>query len=359
MAITFLWFTAGLVALIAGAESLVRGASRLADSLGISKLVIGLTVVAFGTSAPELAVTIQAGTGGEPDILLGNVVGSNLANILLILGISAAIVPLYVNPRLIRQDVPVMIAITVLVFILTLNGFLHFRECLLLFTLLVIYLLHLARNSRAEGLLADIPKKKGSTYLNLIYVAAGLVLLIGGAGWVVDSAVLFAEAAGVSELVIGLTIVAAGTSLPEITTSVVAALRRERELVVSGIIGSNIFNLLAVLGISGMVIPEAVPVNEALLRFDLLVLLAASFACMPIFFTGHIISRGEGLVFLGYYAAYNVYLWLSSAEHAALPVFSNTMLWFVLPITLFTIIMLAIREWRKRARVWKSMHNGQ
>jgi cation:H+ antiporter len=349
--ITIFWFIFGLAALITGAEMLVRGASRLASALGISKLVIGLTLVAFGTSAPELAVSIQAGFDGKPDIMLGNIVGSNITNILLILGISAFILPLSVNPRLIKLDVPVMIAITILLLVFVLNGSIVFWESLVLVTLLVIYLIYLARNS-GSGTIDAIPKKKISKPLNLFYAIAGLVLLVAGARWLVESAVIFAQAAGVSELVIGLTIVSIGTSLPEITTSIVAAIRRERELVISSVVGSNILNILAVLGITGLVLPEAIPVTDALIRFDIMILLAVSFACIPIFFTGHVISRAEGALFLIYYVTYIVYLWLASGEHQMLPAFSYTMLLFVVPITFFTLTMIAVREWSKRKRIW-------
>jgi len=352
--ITIVWFVAGLIALIIGAEMLVRGASRLASAFGISKLIIGLTVVAFGTSAPELAVSIQAGLEGQPDIMLGNVVGSNITNILLILGLSALILPLQVNPRLIKLDVPVMIGVTILLLIFVLNGSIALWESIVFVLLLGVYLLYLARN-RGPYVPDTIVKKKSSKPMSLFYAVAGLILLVAGARWLVDSAVLFAQAMGVSELVIGLTIVALGTSLPEVTTSIVAALRRERELVISSVIGSNILNILAVLGITGIIMPEAIPVTNALIRFDILILLAASFACIPIFFTGHLISRGEGALFLIYYIAYMVYLWLSSSEHLALPAFSNTMLMFVVPITLITIFMIAWREWNKRKRVWQFM----
>lgn len=351
MFVTFLWFIAGLLTLIFGAEMLVRGASRLASAFGISKLVIGLTVVAFGTSAPELAVCIQAGLDGRPDLMLGNIVGSNITNILLILGVSALILPLSVNPRLIKLDVPVMIVITFILLFFILNGFISLWESFIFIVMLAGYLLYLARNS---GSLETPPleKKKSSKPLSFFYAATGLVLLIAGSRWLVDSAVIFAEAFGVSELVIGLTVVAIGTSLPEITTSIVAAVRRERELVISNVIGSNILNILAVLGITGLVLPEPIPVTNALVRFDIMILLAASFACVPIFFTGHVISRGEGALFLIYYIIYIIYLWLSSAEHDALPAFSDTMILFVLPLTLFTIFMIAWREWNKRKRVW-------
>lgn len=333
---------------------LVRGASRLASAFGISKLIIGLTVVAFGTSAPELAVSIQAGFEGQPDIMLGNVVGSNITNILLILGISALILPLQVNPRLIKLDVPVMIGITILLLIFVLNGSIALWESIVFVALLGGYLHYLARN-RGTGVPDTVVKEKSSKPMSFLYAIAGLILLVVGARWLVDSAVLFAQAMGVSELVIGLTIVALGTSLPEVTTSIVAALRRERELVISSVIGSNILNILAVLGITGIILPEAIPVTNALIRFDILILLAASFACIPIFFTGHLISRGEGALFLIYYIAYMLYLWLSSAEHQALPAFSYTMLMFVVPITLITIFMIAWREWNKRKRIWQSM----
>lgn len=365
MTIVIIWFVLGLAILVAGAELLVRGASQLASSFGISKLIIGLSIVAFGTSAPELAVCIQAGLAGETDILLGNVIGSNISNILLVLGISAIILPLYVNPRLIRLDVPVMIAVTLLLLIFALNGSLAFWNSLVFVILLIVYLIYLARSSREKSsLTSDIPladensKGLGSRLLQLFFVVTGLVLLITGAHWLVDSATRIAEAIGISELIIGLTVVAVGTSLPEITTAVVAAVRRERELVISSIIGSNILNILAVLGISGLIIPESIPVQNALLRFDLLILLAASFACIPILFTGHLISRWEGGLFFGYYIAYIAYLWLTSADHQALPIYSTAMILFVLPLTVITILVIATREWKKRRRVWKHIHKG-
>jgi|SRR5690625_241362 len=359
MIVTLAWFLAGLVALVIGAEILVRGASRLATSFGISKLIIGLTVVAFGTSAPELAVSIYSGLEGETDIMLGNIVGSNITNILLILGVTALIIPLQVNPRLIRIDVPIMIGCTLLLILFSASGFITFWQCMVLVTIMVIYLIYLARNSSAEELLSEEPEEAAgitaSWPFSVFFVVAGLALLVLGANWLVNSAVVIARALGISELVIGLTIIAGGTSLPEVTTAVVAALRREQELVISTVVGSNILNILAVLGIAGAIIPEPIPVQASLLNFDLLFLLAVSFACMPIFFTGHEITRREGALFLGYYIAYIVYLLLSSAEHDALPAYSVVMIAFVVPITVITILTISIREWRKRRRVWNSI----
>ncbi len=358
MLITILWFLAGLAALIIGADLLVRGASRLAFSLGVSKLVIGLTVIAFGTSAPELAISIQSGLEGKPDLLLGNIVGSNITNILLILGISALILPITVHPRLIRLDVPIMLLLTLLLLFFVWNGSISVFESFVLVTLLTAYLIYLARNS-GSAVPREINTARRSKGVQFLFIGIGLVLLISGARLVVSSAVELAEWFGISELIIGLTIVAFGTSLPEVTTAVVAAVRKERELLISGVIGSNILNILAVLGITGLLLFEPIPVTDALIRFDIMILLAASFACIPIFFTGHLISRKEGALFFSYYIAYIIYLFLASAEHDALPLFSRTMLLFVLPITLFTIITIATREWNKRKRIWNLMDKNK
>ncbi|MEP0548026.1 MAG: calcium/sodium antiporter, partial [Rhodothermales bacterium] len=223
---TILLFVFGGAFLIAGAELLVRGASRLAITAGISPLVVGLTVVAFGTSAPELAVTVGAAAAGEADIAVGNVVGSNIFNVLFILGVSALITPLVVAHQLVRLDVPLMIGTSVLVFLIALDGSISWLDGVLLIGLIVAYTLFLIYQSRRESATkaasgeAAEPKQDGpSRLLNVALIGAGLVLLVLGAGWLVDAAVTTATALGVSELVIGLTIVAAGTSLPEVATS--------------------------------------------------------------------------------------------------------------------------------------------
>lgn len=349
---TAIWFIIGLASLIGGAEMLVRSASSLAVRFGISKLIVGLTVVALGTSAPELAVSIESGLAGKTDIMLGNIVGSNISNILLILGIAALILPLKVNVKLIRVDVPVMIGITVLLFLFALNGSIAFWECLILIALLITYFLFLFRENKHTRAEADVERLPVSVPAQFIVGIIGLILLVLGAHWLVDSAVIFAEMAGISELIIGLTIVSIGTSLPEIVTVIVAALKVERDIAVGNVIGSNILNILVVLGISGLFIPESIPVQPALLRFDLLILIAASFACLPIFFTRHKIDRLEGGVFLALYISYISYLFLASTRHAMLDVFSNTMLFFVLPLITVTILSVFIHEWRRRRRFY-------
>lgn len=349
---TILWFIIGLAALIGGAELLVRSASRLAVTAGISKLVIGLTVVAFGTSAPELAVSIQAGVSGQTDIMIGNIVGSNLTNILLILGLSALIIPLKVNKTLIKVDLPFLILVTLLVYILGLNGFFTVWECLLLTVILVIYLFYLFRQKNEVDIpLADEDiEKKHSVPKDLLLLIAGFAGLILGARWIVSSAIVFAEMAGVSELVIGLTVVAIGTSLPEIVISLLAAFKGEKDIAVGNIVGSNILNFLAVLGVSGMFIPDAIPIQQSLLDVDLLLLIGATILCFPIFYTGRRIVRWEGALFLALYIAYLLYQFLIASDHEVLEVFIALMLYFFFPMTLIVVITAFIAETKKRYR---------
>ncbi len=355
----YLLLAAGLALLVVGAEALVRGASRLAAAFGIAPLVIGLTVVAYGTSAPEMAVSIMSAYKGEADLAFGNVVGSNIFNVLLILGASALVVPLVVAQQLVRLDVPLMIALSFLVAILGWDGSIGRIDGLLLAAGAVAYTVFLIRQSRREKnatIEAEYDEAFGDhekpTMLrhvaNVAFIAAGLALLILGSRFLVRGAVSIAESLGVSELVIGLTIVAAGTSLPEVATSLIAAFRGERDIAVGNVVGSNIFNILLVLGVAGSVSPSGIPVAAAALRFDLPVMIAVAVACLPVFFTGHVISRWEGAVFLGYYAAYTAYLVLDATEHDALPAYSAVMGWFVIPLTALTLAVVVYREWRAR-----------
>ncbi|HLE56982.1 MAG TPA: calcium/sodium antiporter [Rhodothermia bacterium] len=354
---TFLLFFAGLALLIIGAEALVRGASRIAFSSGVSPLVIGLTVVAFGTSAPELAVSVKAALSGQSDIALGNVIGSNIFNVLFILGVSALVTPLIVSQQLVRLDVPVMIGVSVLCLILAVDRSLGVVDGLVLVLGLAVYLwllLHQSRREQNDG--REEPERdevdpgRGGWLVNALLVVSGLAMLILGSRWLVDTAVVIAEALGVSELVIGLTIVAAGTSLPEVMTSVVASLRGERDIAVGNVVGSNIFNIMAVLGISSMVAEDGIEVSSAVIGFDLPVMIVVAFACLPIFFTGGAISRWEGGLLLAYYAAYTAYLILAASQHDALPEFSAVMLYFAIPLTLVTLVVVAAIEIRKRSK---------
>lgn len=345
-----LFLLAGFVILIVGAEVLVRGASGLAASFGISKIIIGLTVVAFGTSAPEMAVSLQSGFQGQTDILLGNVIGSNIANILLILGASAVIAPLRVDAKLIRADVPLMIGITLLLFVMVLNGVLSRWESITLSLILGAYAWFLVRENRAEVEKEPLEKQESKGKL-ILFVLLGFAALVFGARWLVDSAVSIAVAFGVSELIIGLTVIAIGTSLPELATSVVAAIRGERDIAVGNVVGSNIMNILAVLGITGAIIPADIPVSEQALKFDLPVMIAATIACFPIFFSRNRIRRWEGAMFLAYFVIYIGYLILDSMGTVELDTFRQGMLFFVLPLTGITLLTILGRELRRRYQI--------
>ncbi|MGF1546641.1 MAG: calcium/sodium antiporter [Thiotrichales bacterium] len=337
------FFVLGLVTLVVGAEALVRGASRLALSLGISPLVIGLTVVAYGTSAPEMAVSVGAALQSKPDLAIGNVIGSNIANVLLILGISALITPLIVNAQIIRQEVPIMIGASLLLIALAWDGRIGNFEAAAMLGLAILYTVFLVRQSRrataaaVAEFTAEMPTARATwdrqPWVQGLLVAAGLGLLVLGAEWLVDAAVGFARAFGVSDLIIGLTVVAVGTSLPEIATSLLAAIRGERDIAVGNVVGSNIFNILAVLGVTGLVANTGLPVSASVLNFDLWVMLAVAVACLPVFFTGREIARWEGAVFLAYYVAYTTLLVLSAQQHPVLPTFKLAMLGFMLPLT--------------------------
>ena len=352
-----LMFVLGLVTLVIGADVLVRGASRLAVSFGVSPLVVGLTVVAFGTSAPEMAVSVGSALAGNPDLAIGNVVGSNIANVLLILGISALITPLLVDEQIIRQEIPIMIGASALLVVMALDGNIGLLESIVLFALVIAYTVFLVVQSRRaskavqDEFETEIPTSTWDSHwaVQVALIAVGLVMLVVGAGWLVDSAVAFARAFGVSDLVIGLTVVAVGTSMPEIATSIVAAMRGQRDIAVGNVVGSNVFNILAVLGVTGVVSGVGLPVSEAARNFDLWVMLAVAFACLPIMITGREIARWEGGVFLAYYAAYTAWLVLQAQQHASLPAFSGIMLGYVMPLTVITIVVSIVRSNGRRA----------
>ena len=356
--LTAIQFVAGIALLIAGAEWLVRGASRFASVLGITPVVIGITVVAFGTSAPEFAVGALSARSGHGDIALGNVVGSNIFNVLVILGLSALIVPHKVARQLVYWDVPVMIGASGFLYLLAADGKLGNLEALLFLAGCAGYTAWSIRQGRKEesAVPQDIPDQskgagnhngKRDLAWNGILVLGGLTLLVLGARWLVSASVSIARAAGLSELIIGLTIVAAGTSLPEVAASIVAAVRGERDIAVGNVVGSNLLNILGVLGLSAAVSPAGVPVTPAALAFDIPVMFAVALVCLPIVFTRHRIARWEGALLLFYYAAYILYLILDANGHDALPQYSEIMLCFVLPVTAVALSTVAASQFRR------------
>lgn len=344
---------AGLILLVGGGELLVRGAARLATIYGLSPLVIGLTIVAFGTSAPELAVSLQAIRAGAGDVAVGNVIGSNIFNILFILGASAILVPLTVTRRLIWIEVPIVIGVSLLVVLFALDGRIGSVDGLVLLGVAIFYTGWLLRTSSADATVeegGEAGRSEGAgAFASAMTALAGLGLLVLGARWLVQGAVAIAQAFGVSDVVIGLTIIAAGTSLPEVAASIVAALRGQRDMAIGNVLGSNIFNLTVILGITAMA-GDGLGIAPGVLHFDLVVMTAVAAACLPIFFTGHTIARWEGALFLGYYAAYTLYLVLHTTNHEMLPAFRDAMVFFALPITLITLLVLAGRAaWSSRA----------
>ena len=307
MLIPVLLVAASLVVLYFGADFLVKGSASLAVRFGISPLVVGLTVVAFGTSAPELLVSVQSALEGNPGIAVGNVMGSNIFNVCAILGISAMICPLRVNPRLIRLDAPVMLVATLLFVGIFRNGSFGRWAGILFFAGICAYTIYCVyKAKRGEAVEGDEEIKPTKSWmLDVVLVIAGLALLVCGSGLLVDNAVIIAKALGWSEAVIGLTIVAAGTSMPELATSVVAALKKRTDIAIGNVIGSNIFNLLAVLGLTATIAPvETNQINWT----DMLVMLGTSLLLLPFMRMGFKIGRGEGVVLFVIYIAYTLYL---------------------------------------------------
>ena len=295
---------------------------------------------------------------GQADLALGNVVGSNIFNVLFILGISAMIVPLVVAQQLVRFDVPVMIGVSFLLYLFGMDGNIGRWDGVILFLGTVAYTVFLIRQSRKESsaeVKSEYDKefsgdRKSSVLKNIVLLVVGLAGLMLGSKWLVDSAVAIAQSFGVSELVIGLTIVAAGTSMPEVATSVVAAIRGERDIAVGNVVGSNIFNILCVLGLSSVVAPAGIEVSSAALKFDIPVMIAVAVACLPVFFSDYRIGRVNGVAFMGFYIAYIVYLIFTATHHHALGTYQSAMMYFVLPITAVTLVFLMIRGFvRKKA----------
>lgn len=389
-AATVVFLLLGFVALTAGGEILVRGAGALARSFGLSSFVIGLTVVSFATSAPELAVTLQAALSGTPGLAVGNVVGSNIANVLLILGICAVVLPLAVRSQIIRLDIPAVVAVSVLTLLLALDGTISRASGLVLVFILVAYVavsMLIGRrragqddtavdarspgtrpapsevprpgvnsgargatgleSSRAHGT-ADVPRivptKQHHPLVSILFVVVGVGFLVVGARLLVSGATDIASALGVSDLVIGLTVVAIGTSLPELAASLIAALRGERELAVGNIVGSCFFNIGAVLGLTAALTPGGIPVAPAAVRLDLPIMIAVVMALIPVAFTGFTVARWEGAMFVAYYAAYVAYVLLDATGHDAVEPFSGVMLGFVIPITVLWLALLVAYE---------------
>ena len=322
----------------------MRGASHLSVAAGISPLVVGLTVVAYATSAPELAVSVQASLAGQAGVATGNIVGSNIANILLILGVSALAAPLAVHQQVVRLDVPLMLLVSVAVLLMSWNGLVSTLEGVGLVIGALVFTVFVIRKSRRETreIVAEyeqefgVPEaeRRGAKRIirDILLIVVGLVMLLVGARLLVGAATTTAAALGVSEVVIGLTIVAVGTSLPELATSLVASIRGERDIAVGNIVGSNLFNLLFVLGSAAVVVPVGIPVDSVVASTDMPLMIGASLLCLPIF-AGYVVSRWEGFLFLLLYASYVTFVLLRATSHPWLGTYTLFMLAFGLPLT--------------------------
>lgn len=299
-----------LLLLFVGAEGLVRGSASVALRAGLSPLMVGLTIVAFGTSSPELVVSFKAGLAGQGDIALGNVVGSNSFNIGFILGLTALICPIPVHRQIIRMDAPIALGVAFLPLLFLANGRLDRIEAAFLFAGIVAYTLfsyRMARNETADA--GEVPPPSGKLWKDLLYIVGGLLILVLGSRLLVDHSIALARGLGVSEAVIGLTIIAAGTSMPELATSLVAAIRKQPDIAVGNVIGSNIFNILGILGISGLVSPLA---SGGIRITDHVCMILFSLLLLPILYTGRKLIRIEGAFLLALYCGYLWHLWPKS-----------------------------------------------
>ena len=360
MLLSLLLIAIGLILLVTGADALVSGASRIAQRFGIPPLIVGLTVVAFGTSAPEIVVSTTAALSGNSALALGNVVGSNIFNVLLILGITALILPLVVNVSIIRQEVPVMIGFSILLMYFLRDAVLSAPESGILLCLGVAYVLLLVFQAKrvsnlGESVDVDLPDATGwSAKLSAtIAIVVGLIALVGGARLLVDGATNIALSLGVDELVVGLTVVAIGTSLPEIAASVAAVLRGERDLAIGNVVGSNIFNIALCLGLSGVLAPSGLIAPKQLLEFDLRVMVVAALVLLPVAFTGYVVSRIEGSVLLGWSILYLLLTVLAAVTSPLYPGMLKIMVYGFLPLTCAYLMATVLSALRGRGDIAK------
>lgn len=315
------WFIVGLIALAIGSEVMVRGGAQLAARLGISPMLIGLTVVSIGTSLPELAVGVTAATEGSGALAVGNIAGTNVVNILFILGLSALIRPLAIGQRTLRFDLPVMAGAALLLWLLAADGVLSRLDGLILACGAVVYTVALILISRRESRATvaeyaeafpqpDEPAKAGggSLFQHAATTFTGIAVVILGAEWLVGGAVGIARELGVSDALIGLTIVAIGTSAPELVTTVVSTVRGERDIAIGNLLGSSVYNILLILGITCLVPAHGLALTHNLVSVDIPIMVAASLVCIPIFVTGRRVHRAEGAAMVAAYLGYLTFL---------------------------------------------------
>ena len=350
---TLLFFILGLAGLIVGAEFFLRAVDRFGLKWGVSPMVMGLTVVAFATGAPELAISLKAAMNDSADLVLGNIIGSNIANILLILGITGLITPLQIKLRIVRIDVPIVIAMSIVLYLLALDGVLSLTDGIVLLLGLLTYsvftFLQIRKNKVDISELyghEEVELATGTFFYvkNIGLLLAGLALIGLGANWMVSSAVTIAQLLGMSELVVGLTIVSIGTSLPEVATSITAARKGNADIAVANVLGSNLYNIMLTLGLTIVVAPGVLEVSRNALMLDMPFMIAVAVGCIPIFLTGFDLDRKDASLFLFYYAAYLIYLILEATGSEYLGWIEKGFFFGILPFTFFYIFSRLIRE---------------
>ncbi len=339
-----------LLLLVAGAELLVRAAVRLAAHLRVRPLIIGLSMVAFGSSAPQMAVSLQAALGQSTDIAVGSVIGSNIFNLLVTLGLSALIIPLRVARQLVRLDIPLLIGASLLVLVLAWNEQLTALDGCVLLAALALYLGLLWRQSRPTARPSRPTSDAARTpwLSSVLLMLAGLGLLVFAGHLLLGATVALASELGLSERIIGLTVVAVSTSLPQLATSLIAALRGQRDIAVGNVIGGNLFNLLGVLGITALLAPVPLSVSPNALDFDLPVMLGVTLLCLPVFYSGYRITRAEGVLLLALYLAYGLHVVSFTTGMPLAGKLEQLMLLCVLPALLAFLLFTSVRAWRRQ-----------
>jgi cation:H+ antiporter len=346
------------VTLIGGAELFLKSVDKFGAAWSVSPVVMGLTVVAFATGAPELAISLQAAADGRPDLVLGNIIGSNIANILLILGVAGLYKPLNITNRIIKIDVPTVIGASLLLYFLAVDGSLSTLDGLIIISGLLLYsafmYLQIRKDRKTNQQQRAEQPDTGESVTILFYgkyillLLIGLVLIVMGSRWMVEAAVTIAEILGVSELIIGLTIVSIGTSLPEVATSLSSVRKGDADTAIANVMGSNLYNILLTLGLTVVIAPGALQVSADAIHFDLPIMVIVAASCLPLFWPGKHIGRPEAAGFLFYYASYITYLVLIALHHP----FKEQMEWgmsrIIIPATVLLIIAKFISDYRRK-----------
>ncbi|MFZ0564599.1 MAG: calcium/sodium antiporter [Chlamydiales bacterium] len=344
MLLNIFLFIIGLIALFGGGRLLVTSTANVASQLKVSSLIISLTVISFGTSAPETFVSGLAAWRGNGEIVVGNVVGSNIFNILLVVGLGATLIPLQIKKMVIHWGIPWMLAVSLIFWGLSWRGSFYRYEGFLLLAGLFIYLYFAFRVGKKEPLPVKPTDSRNGIWLQIFWIIISIILLSWGSNRLIDSSIKLAKALHVSEFFISLLMIAIGTSLPELATTIMAISKKEYDIIVGNVVGSNIFNILGVMGISIAVAPSPLLVPSKAITFDIPVMVACAIAAWPIFITGHKISRWEGALFLFYYLLYVAYLIMRSENYAILPLFTTAFFFFILPLTLITLLITFFRH---------------